>query len=134
MHLRSRFIPLILATLVFASCGTMTGQNAKEASIQALVTATRTARLLVTSAGLLADSHVITEQSWQQIAAESKKIGAALQSWQDAIRANQSTDGYQLVVTQALAIIESLLPVAHHSNLVPFPGDLHNPQTFRHAA
>jgi len=137
----------ILALVLIAACGTglfSKSNSAKQNSVQALVTTTRSVKLLVTTAALLADTGIITEAQWNKIAAESVQAGNALQKWSDAIKANQSTTEYEMIVAQALAIIDALLPAptAKHAlmNAAPFALDdvpvslarLTRPNFFRH--
>jgi len=116
----------ILALVLIAACSTglfSKNNSAKQNSVQALVTTTRSVKLLVTTAALLADTGVITEPQWNKIAAESVQAGNALQKWSDAIKANQSTTEYEMIVAQALAIIDALLPApsSKHALMDPAP-------------
>jgi len=116
--MKRRIVPLFLIAVLTTGCGTMgnifrrsgTATDAKTASLQALSTTTRTAKLLVTAAAALADAGVITEPQWRKIAAASVNAGNALQAWHDALQANKDATEYVAVVGQALAVLEALMP------------------------
>ncbi len=123
----------VLVTLMvisFASnCGTLrnlSSGTAKKNAVQALVTTTRSAVLLMTLAGNAYDAGAFgtpgsaqAEATWNKIADQSLRLNEALTAWTEAIRANKDSSAYVSLVGQALAVIGALLPASTRGELVP---------------
>lgn len=119
-----------LAVLLALSlgCGTIRnlgGANAKANAVQALVTTTRGAVLLMTAAGIAYDAGAFgepgsarAEDTWRKISVESVRMGEALTAWSEAIKANKDASTYSAMVAQALAVIGALLPSRQTSELI----------------
>lgn len=91
--------------------------DAKANAVQALVTTTRSAVLLMTAAGLAYDAGAFgapgtprAEDTWGKIAAESVRMSEALSAWSEAIRVGGETSAFATMVGTALAVIQALLP------------------------
>jgi len=95
----------------------MSGRGSKANAVQALVTTTRSAVLLMTAAGIAYDAGAFgepgsprAEDTWRKISVESVRMGEALTAWSEAIKANRDASTYAAMVAQALAVIGALLP------------------------
>lgn len=146
-----KLVVLLLAVFLATHCAWMhnvrTG-TAREGALQALVTTTRSAVLLMTAAGIAYDAGAFgapgsarAEDTWRKIAAESIRMNQALTSWSEAIKANKDSSVYSSMVAQALAVIGALLPTRGTSALSPPPwivpheeiAALYRPSMFRPA-
>lgn len=110
-------VALVLILALVSACSLFRGGTAQENAVQALVTTTRSAVLLVTAAGIAYDAGAFgepgtprAEDTWGKIAAESIRMNEALTAWTDAIKAGKDSSGYVSMVRQALAVIGALLP------------------------
>lgn len=130
--------------ILSSSCSWFKGMNSgnsKANAIQALVTTTRSAVLLMTAAGIAYDAGAFgepgsqkAEDTWSKIAAESIRMNEALTAWSEAIKANKDASSYVSMVSQALAVINALLPTRKISNINidnPTIESLRNPNFFR---
>lgn len=115
----------LIAALMLLGCGTFRGGTAKQNAVQALVTTTRSAVLLMTAAGIAYDAGAFgepgsarAEETWSRIAAESLRLNAALNDWTQAIKDNKDASTYNSMVAQALAVIAALLPGKGRAALV----------------
>lgn len=122
-------IVAILAGLLLAQCAmfrNLGGGDAKANAVQALITTTRSATLLMTAAAVLYDfgafggppGNLRADDVWKKISDESIRIGEALESWETAIKANKDASAFQSMVAQALAVIGALLPPRKAAALV----------------
>jgi len=127
---RSRLLLPLMIVLSLQDCATslFTGGTAKDNAVQALVTTTRSAVLMMTAAGIAYDAGAFgtpgspkAEQTWDRIADESKRMNAALTAWSEAIKANKDASAYAALVSQGLAVIGALLPARTHSELIVPP-------------
>lgn len=126
-----KLVVLLIAFFLATHCAWMhnvrTG-TAREGALQALVTTTRSAVLLMTAAGIAYDAGAFgapgstrAEDTWRKIASESIRMNQALTSWSEAIKANKDSSVYSSMVAQALAVIGALLPTRGTSALTPPP-------------
>lgn len=130
-----KLIISILAGLLLSQCALLHdfgGGDAKANAVQALVTTTRSAVLLMTAAGIAYDAGAFgapgsprAEDTWKKISVESVRMGEALTAWSEAIKANKDASVYQSMVSQALAVIGALLPTRTGAALIlpPLHGD-----------
>lgn len=116
---------VLVVALAMPGCGTFRGGTAKQNAVQALVTTTRSAVLLMTAAGIAYDAGAFgepgsarAEETWSRIAAESLRLNAALNDWTQAIKDNKDASTYNSMVAQALAVIAALLPGKGRAALV----------------
>lgn len=118
---------MLLSAVLVTGCGTsMFGAGtAKRNALQALVTTTRSAVLLMTAAGIAYDAGAFgpvgstqAEATWAKIAQQSVLMSNALNEWQAAVKANKDASAYQSIVAQGLAVLGALLPAASRSALI----------------
>src|SRR5690349_14873264 len=116
----------LIAALLLPGCTSLFRiGTAKQNAVQALVTTTRSAVLLMTAAGIAYDAGAFgepgsprAEETWSRIAAESLRLNAALNDWTQAIKDNKDASTYNSMVAQALAVIAALLPSKGRAALV----------------
>ncbi len=131
MRKLSVWVLLVVLVIVPATaCTSMDGGNAKQQALQALVTTTRSAVLLMTAAGIAYDAGAFgapgsanAEATWNRIAAQSRLMHGALNEWQEAVKAGKDASAFASIVGQALAIIGSILPPATRASAerLPYP-------------
>lgn len=138
-------LTLSLPTLgcnLFRNMGGTPMENARANAVQALVTTTRAAVLLMTAAGIAYDAGAFgepgsdrAEDTWEKISAESIRMSTALTAWTEAIKANKDASVHASMVAQALAVIGALLPGKLRASVdgadVPVAAHLEQPGTFR---
>lgn len=125
---RTFALALTLMIILNSGCSLFRGGTAKQNAVQALVTTTRSAILIMTAAGIAYDAGAFgqpgsarAEETWSRISAESIRLHTALTAWQTAIEENKDATPYASGVAQALAVIGALLPSSTHSDLgVPY--------------
>lgn len=122
----------------------MGGSSARANAVQALVTTTRSAVVLMTAAGIAYDAGAFgepgsprAEDTWSKISTESIRMNEALTAWSEAIKNNKDSSSYVSMVSQALAVIQALLPNKKVSNYdfnlnhTEMMTKLENPNQFR---
>jgi uncharacterized membrane protein len=121
---------MVLSILPLAGCATSGEGDAKQQALQALVTTTRTAVLLMTAAGIAYDAGAFgapgsakAEETRERISAQSLVMHKALNEWQAAVQAGRDASAFASIVGQALAVIGALLPAATRAgvNVPPEP-------------
>lgn len=129
--MRKRLVSLValLAIVGAVGCQSFTGSS-KGAALQALVTTTRTAVLLMTAAGIAYNAGAFgtpgsanAEATWSKIAAQSVLMHGALSDWQAAVKSGKDASAFASIVGQALAVIGALLPASTRTEalVLPFP-------------
>lgn len=133
MRLKLSAILIVFSLLLNTQCAftrNLTGSTGKQEALQALVSTTRTAVLLMTAAGIAynagafgAPGSANAEATWNKIAAQSVLISGALNDWQAAVKAGKDASAFASIVGQALAIIGAVLPPANRAQALtlPFP-------------
>lgn len=126
--MRKTFVKLVSIAcmlLILQGCGFTSlfrggndaNMNARESALNALVTTTNSAVLVMTGLGIAYDLGAFgapgsqkAEEMWGRISAESIRLSTALTAWSEALKANKDSSAAEALVSQALAVLGALMP------------------------